>query len=351
MSKRWRSLLIISLSVAGLSGLLAGCGKFKSQEREPWRREAELACMRSKQLKPSDYVRQVKPIEGNYTCGADFPLKVAALTNETTASIPGQGGDLLTGITPEATLVCPMVVTLDRFNAEVIQQAAMARFGQPVMEMKTMGSYSCRTQNNQRGARLSEHGFANAIDISGFRLADGRIITVVKDWKNGSYEAQAFLRDVHRGACQFFSTVIGPGGDMFHYDHIHVDMARHGIKGNRSVCKPMPRPVDPPLVQTPNEQAPFARDPGAIAATTHYRSAQVPLGVQTAPLVQAPSFNRPLPPQSLPPQNLSRSPAAPLYAQPRPAPPQPAEDTDDFDPSKFDLPEEPEASMPPAARQ
>jgi hypothetical protein len=345
MSKRWRTLFVIGLTATGLSGLLAGCGKFKSQEREPWRREAELACMRSKQIKASDYIRQVKPIDGNYTCGADFPLKVAALTNETTASIPGQGGELVTGITPEATLVCPMVVTLDRFNAEVIQQAAMARFGQPVTEMKTMGSYSCRTQNNQRGARLSEHGFANAIDISGFRLADGRVITVVKDWKSGSYEAQAFLRDVHRGACQFFSTVIGPGGDMFHYDHIHVDMARHGIKGNRSVCKPVPRPVDPPMVQTPNEQAPFARDPSAMAATTQFRAAQLPPsqlppGVQPAPRVAASPFSRPLPPQ-----NLSRPPAAPLYSQPRPAAQQPADDTDDFDPSKFDLPDEPEESM------
>ena len=91
-----------------------------------------------------------------------------------------------------------------------------------------MGSYSCRGMNGQANARISEHAFGNAIDIGGFRLADGRRITVVHDWTRGDEQTQAFLRDVHAGACKTFTTVLGPGANVFHYNHIHVDLAMHG---------------------------------------------------------------------------------------------------------------------------
>ncbi len=219
--------------------LLAGCGRVQHQEREPWRAQAELACLRSNKINPSDYIRKIPAIGNSWSCGADYPLKVSAFAEETTASIPGQQGQqMMTSITPEATLVCPMVVAMDQWVAEVIQPAAMQRFGQPVVQIKTMGSYNCRPRNNQSGAKLSEHGFANAVDIAGFLLADGTTVTVVRDWTKGTPEQQAFLREVHRGACRMFTTVLGPGANIFHYNHIHVDLARHGVKGDRHYCKP-----------------------------------------------------------------------------------------------------------------
>jgi hypothetical protein len=91
---------------------------------------------------------------------------------------------------------------------------------------------------------MSEHAYANAIDIGGFRLQDGSIVSVLKGW-NGALEEQNFLREVHGGACNHFATVLGPGV-AFHHDHLHMDLARHGRRGDRSICRPYPQPVSPP---------------------------------------------------------------------------------------------------------
>ena len=86
-----------------------------------------------------------------------------------------------------------MVAELDAWLADVVQPAAQARFGQQVAQINSMGSYACRGMNNQRGAQLSEHSFGNALDIGGFVLADGREITLVRDWTRGDEQTRAFL--------------------------------------------------------------------------------------------------------------------------------------------------------------
>ena len=98
------------------------------------------------------------------------------------------------------------------------------------------------------GARLSEHAFGNAMDVGSFRLADGRIISIVRDWYHGDEAAQAFLRDVHSGACSHFTTVLGPGYNIFHYNHFHVDLAMHGntSTGPRRICRPTPQATPAP---------------------------------------------------------------------------------------------------------
>ena len=90
--------------------------------------------------------------------------------------------------------------------------------------------------NNLDGAHLSEHGHANAIDIAAFVLADGRAVDVKSGWWGGLRERN-FLRDVHRGACGVFTTVLGPAYDLNHRDHFHLDLARHGRDGEGRICK------------------------------------------------------------------------------------------------------------------
>ena len=81
-----------------------------------------------------------------------------------------------------------------------------------------------------------------------YGLSDGRDISIVRDWKQGDEQTRAFLRDVHGGACQYFTTVLGPGADVFHYNHIHLDLAMHGntSTGPRRACKPLPQNQPPP---------------------------------------------------------------------------------------------------------
>jgi hypothetical protein len=128
-------------------------------------------------------------------------------------------------LTPTATLACPLVSALDRWVSEGVQPAALHWFRQPVTEIHQIGSYSCREMIGAGGHGVSEHAFGNALDIAGFTLADGRKITVREGW-HGTPEEQGFLHDVQLYACDTFVTVLAPGYNAAHYDHIHVDLMR-----------------------------------------------------------------------------------------------------------------------------
>jgi hypothetical protein len=337
---------------------LAGCGRslFNFAQREPWRHEAEVACMKSGSVKENPALVRIEPIEGPGMCGADYPLKVAALGSSSIlgfaddlqppAPIPGghvartprwpitqppqwqpsriteadveaaaplslnapgmppadednaagepeidraapmitparpyyrpavqaepldrppatvvrpspreyptaserppasfgpPPGQRLTGtigpvtLKPSATLACPIVSALDQWITAAVQPAAMQWFGQPVVGIRQISAYSCRGMNGNPRARISEHAFGNALDIAAFTLADGRTITVKRGW-HGSPEEVGFLHDVQGAACQSFTTVLAPGSNRFHYDHMHVDLMRRS--SGRVVCKP-----------------------------------------------------------------------------------------------------------------
>ncbi|CAN0197637.1 unnamed protein product, partial [Phaeothamnion confervicola] len=145
------------------------------------------------------------------------------------------GGATPVELKPTATLACPIVSALDQWIAASVQPAARHWFNQPVVEIKQISAYSCRGMNGQAGARISEHAFGNALDIAAFVFADGRRVTVKNGWQ-GSPEEQGFLRDVQGAACETFTTVLAPGSNRFHYDHIHVDLMRRS--SGRRVCQP-----------------------------------------------------------------------------------------------------------------
>ena len=336
---------------------LAGCGRglFQTQEREPWRAEAEIACLKSGAVKENAELVRIDPISGPGVCGAEFPLKVAAL-GESSSSFgfadddlrpPGnignqprwpisrppppqpspyatrQAGDATQpggpislsapGVAPEgdeidlpaeaeppatrpgirsypdaqgypsrnrysapyttpaappaagyprsdvprlgpgpmqgnpvaafgpvavkptATLACPIVSVLDHWLADSVQPAAMRWFGARVVEIKQISAYSCRGMNGNPNAHISEHAFGNALDIAAFTLADGRRISVETGWK-GMPEEQGFLRDVQASACREFTTVLAPGSNVYHYNHIHVDLMRRPHRP--IICEP-----------------------------------------------------------------------------------------------------------------
>jgi hypothetical protein len=144
-------------------------------------------------------------------------------------------------VTPAATLACPMVSQLDQWITGSVQPAALRWFGQPVAEIKQISAYSCRGMNGNRRARISEHAFGNALDVAAFTLADGRKVTVREGWR-GLPEERGFLHDVHAAACQQFSTVLGPGSNVYHYDHLHLDLMRRS--SGRGICNPAAVPGD-----------------------------------------------------------------------------------------------------------
>jgi Extensin-like protein C-terminus len=157
----------------------------------------------------------------------------------------GPSGPALAGgpaaIVPAATLACPMVSALDQWMSGSVQPASLRWFGQPVAEIKQISAYSCRGMNGNPRARISEHAFGNALDIAAFTLADGRKVTVRDGWR-GLPEERGFLHDVHAAACQQFSTVLGPGSNVYHYDHLHLDLMRRS--SGQGICNPPAIPGD-----------------------------------------------------------------------------------------------------------
>jgi Extensin-like protein C-terminus len=140
-------------------------------------------------------------------------------------------------VSPAATLACPLVSVLDQWIADAVQPAALKWFGQPVVEIKQISAYSCRGMNGDPNATISEHAFGNALDIAAFTFADGRKLDVQHGWR-ASPEEQAFLHDVQATACDQFTTVLAPGYNMYHYNHIHVDLMRR--QNGRHACEPTP---------------------------------------------------------------------------------------------------------------
>lgn len=127
-------------------------------------------------------------------------------------------------------VTCPMANEFAGWARFGVDRAAQQILGSPLVRIETFGSYSCR---NVAGTnRRSGHATANAVDVSGFVLADGRRISVQDDWNSGSSEERRFLRIVHQSACKRFGMVLGPEYNAAHRDHFHLE-----TKAGGSFCR------------------------------------------------------------------------------------------------------------------
>ncbi len=187
--------------------------------------------VRAEPLPPAEAARNRMP-EQPPAAGAR-PAPLPALGPARGAQVTGSVAAV--SMSPAATLACPLVSVLEQWLASDVQPAALRWFGSPVVEIRQISAYSCRGMNGNPNARISEHAFGNALDIASFTLADGRKITVKNGW-HGLPEEQGFLRDVQGAACEQFNTVLAPGSNVYHYDHIHVDLMRR--RGGRRACNP-----------------------------------------------------------------------------------------------------------------
>ena len=127
---------------------------------------------------------------------------------------------------------CPVAAGLALWEWHVVQPAALRHFGVKVVSIGHFGSYSCRRLYGRSTGDWSEHASANAIDVAGFRLEDGRRISIAADWRDNGAKAR-FLHDVRDGACKLFATTLSPDYNAAHRDHLHLDQAKRGEFGWR----------------------------------------------------------------------------------------------------------------------
>ena len=144
------------------------------------------------------------------------------------------GGSLATRFQPAGLgTACPVAAALVVWEREVVRPAAQRHFGKNVTAIEHFGSFNCRRIAGRNA--WSQHATADAIDIAGFRLANGRRVRVLAGW-NGDPDEAAFLRDVRDGACRLFATTLSPDYNDAHADHFHLDQAVRGMTGG-SVCR------------------------------------------------------------------------------------------------------------------
>jgi hypothetical protein len=121
---------------------------------------------------------------------------------------------------PVAT--CSVMAALYWWQSE-LQTLAMLHLGSPVAHIDQMGTYACRNVNSRITGSRSQHAAANAIDIAAFTLADGRRISVLRNWDKDAAEGR-FLKAAHKAACRYFNGVLGPDYNKLHHNHFHLDI-------------------------------------------------------------------------------------------------------------------------------
>jgi hypothetical protein len=151
-------------------------------------------------------------------CGWSNAVRVSALPERVTAPF---------------VLSCPAAVSLAIWKRHALQPVAAATLGERVVAVEHLGSYACRdigggsVRGREDGAHRSEHATANALDVAGFVLADGRRISVARDWQRPADDPRRrFLQAVHAQACGIFNVVLGPAYNPAHHDHFHLDRGR-----------------------------------------------------------------------------------------------------------------------------
>ena len=159
-------------------------------------------------------------------CAIPLPVKLQSLRIGT-EDVPFVG---------EPTLDCRMAERLADWIGNVVAPLAQHHLGSRLAAVETGPGYVCRNRNNAAAGKLSEHAKGNALDISAFALGDGRRV-VIGPADLRAPAVAAFFAAVRTTACGYFLTVLGPGSDAAHAEHLHLDLGPHGRSANYRICE------------------------------------------------------------------------------------------------------------------
>jgi hypothetical protein len=159
-------------------------------------------------------------------CGLQSPLSLEAVAANG-RSIP---------LNAAVTTDCGMATALPAWIEEV-DSYIFAHDKTRIETINVSTNYACRNVDNAKTGNLSFHAFADALDIIGFTLADGRTISIEPGWYGTPEQGSQILRFARDSACTHFMTVLGPEADSFHQDNMHLDLACHGKACTTRLCQ------------------------------------------------------------------------------------------------------------------
>jgi hypothetical protein len=182
----------------------------KARERPREDAAEQAACRADLKAIGADFEEEPE-IEDGKACGIDRPVLLKGLP----------GG---IKVAPEATMRCDTALQLARWLEGSVKPALEAAMpGETITGLSQASAYVCRNRNGAEEGRISEHAFGNAVDIAGFTLKSGKTITIRPADKDATLEG-AFQRAITEAACLYFTTVLDPGSDAAHENHLHLDV-------------------------------------------------------------------------------------------------------------------------------
>jgi hypothetical protein len=187
---------------------LAACASHVAAPPSPPLSHADQQCLADLNRLGVQYQVEPQSASTSPVCRVENPVRVAAAT---------------ISFSRPTVAACAFVVAFDKFEREIVRPLAKREFGRDLKTVVHFGAYSCR---GTRDGRESEHAKGLAIDLAGFELTDGTVISVKQDWGERGKKSD-FLRAVATRACRYFSEVLDPDSDRDHIDHIHLDLGRY----------------------------------------------------------------------------------------------------------------------------
>ncbi len=162
----------------------------------------------------------------NISFSAKSPIKKGHCGTPAPILFKGFGKTNLVKISPAATINCKTAAVIARWMNDKVQPLALRLLGAPIAKIHNVASYNCRNRYGRKNGRISEHAFANALDVMGFTTQKGENISVLIDFYAENNKGE-FLRKIHQLACKDkFGTVLGPEANAAHKNHFHLDLAK-----------------------------------------------------------------------------------------------------------------------------
>jgi hypothetical protein len=167
------------------------------------------------------------PQVANELCRIETPVRLKAVP------VPTKH-ETVVRLTEQPLLACRFAGPFGRWIGELVAPLITGIKGVELKAVRTGPGFECRNRNRAASGKLSAHAEGLAVDIAGFELANGSILPIKPEAEGPPDPALAALRTA---ACGWFTTILGPGTDAAHHDHLHVDIQQHGSSDRYRICQ------------------------------------------------------------------------------------------------------------------